>query len=58
MAKVRKLGAIKFGFSMEDGEESGNAKAILDILSIKIVSKFISLTFFEELSGRVAPDCR
>ena len=30
-----KLGAIKFGLSMGDGEESGNAKGILYILSIK-----------------------
>ena len=30
-----KLGAITFGLLIEDGEESGNAERILDILSIK-----------------------
>ena len=35
MEKVLKLGTIHFGISMEDGEKSGNAERILDILSIK-----------------------
>ena len=35
MEKVLKLGAIKFGLSIGDGEESGKAKGILYILLIK-----------------------